>query len=153
MAGQTPTGRRFDPWTSAGFKLVIGEVEEAEFSEVSGISNETEVVDFQEGGENTYSHKFRGRNKYPNLVLRHGITRMSPALWAWREATIHRKTPPMLNVSVIKVDEMGEEVCRWNFRNCWPIKWQGPDRKAGASELAVETLEIAHEGFEFDLMA
>ena len=153
MAGQTPTGRRFDPWTAFGFKLVIGEVEEAEFSEVSGISNETEVVDYTEGGENTYVHKFRGRNKYPNLVLRHGITRMSPAIWAWREATIHRKTPPMLNVSVIKVDETGEEVCRWNFRNCWPVKWQGPDLKAGSSELAFETLELAHEGFEFDLMA
>ena len=148
---QNQTGRRLDPWISSGFRLVIGEVEEGEFQEVSGISNETEVVEFQEGGENTYSHKFRGKNKYPNLVLRHGVTRLSPAIWAWREAVIHRKTPPLLDMSVIKLDDTGEEVCRWVFRNCWPVKWQGPDFKAGASELAIETLEIAHDGYYVEL--
>ena len=149
MAASNQTGVRKDPLRSAGFVVVIGEASLGEFVEVSGIADENAVVEYQEGGENTYSHKFKGRNKYKNLVLTHGITRLSPALWAWRDAVIYGATPPLINVTVIKLGDDGEESCRWLFKNCWPEKWKGPDFKAGASEIAIETLELAHDGFSY----
>lgn len=150
MPGENQPGNRHDPLLNWGYVVQIGESTIAEFTEISGISNESEVVDYQEGGENSYQHRFRGRNKYTNLVLTHGVTQLSPALWAWREAVIYGATPPMLPVAVIKLDDHGDEICRWHFKNCWPVKWRGPEFKAGAAEIAVETLELAHDGFRVD---
>ena len=137
-----------DPVTGSRFFLEIGGITEAEFHECSGLSNETDVVTQAEGGENTFAYKFRGRSKYPNLVLKHGVSKMSPSLWAWREAVIHRKTPPILNMSVVMTDMQGQEILRWSLTNCWPCKWQGPDLKAGESALAIETLEVAYDYFQ-----
>ena len=51
--------------------------------------------------------------------------------------------------SIILLDESRQEVARWNFHEAWPAKWEGPTLKAGTSEVAIETLEIVHEGFEW----
>jgi len=50
------------------------------------------------------------------------------------------------NGSIVLMDETGEEKLRWNFVNGWPTKWTGPSFNATSNEIAVETLEIVHEG-------
>jgi phage tail-like protein len=51
-------------------------------------------------------------------------------------------------MSIVLLDEKRQEVVRWNLLNAWPSKWMGPDLKANASEMAIESLEICHEGVE-----
>jgi phage tail-like protein len=50
------------------------------------------------------------------------------------------------NISIVLLSDAGEEVLRFNFRNAWPVKWSGPNLNAEASDVAIETLELAHEG-------
>ena len=68
-------------------------------------------------------------------------------LWEWRQAAasgaVERK-----NGSIVLLDDTGEEKVRWNFREGWPTKWTAPTFNATGTDVAIETLEIAHEGME-----
>ena len=134
-----------DPALNSYFILELGSVWEAEFQECTGLESQNELVYFEEGGENTFTYWFRGKNKNPNLVLKHGVSKMSPSLWAWREAVIHRKVPPLLDGAVILMSAAGKELVRWSFKSAMPVKWQGPELKAGQDQLAIETLELTYE--------
>ena len=84
--------------------------------------------------------------KYSNIVLKRGIT-ADTSLWNWRKTVIDGSVQ-RANGSVILLDASRNPVLRWNFRNAWPCKWEGPALSAKSNEVAIETLELAHEGFE-----
>jgi len=139
------TGERHDPVLAFCFAVEISGLLVAGFSEVSGLQAETEVQEYREGGVNGYVHKRAGPVKYAsNLTLKKGITD-STELWCWyrdvMNGTIKRKP-----VDVVLMNSAGEEWRRWKLQNAYPVKWTGPDMKAAASEVAVEILELAHEG-------
>jgi phage tail-like protein len=116
----------------------------AGFSDVSGLEVQTDVEPYHEGGVNDYEHHFIKGTKSPKLVLKRGMTG-SRELWDWYDdvtaGTIKRK-----NGSIILLNEAGEEACRWNFYNSFPIKWMGPELKGSQSNVAIETIEIVHNG-------
>jgi phage tail-like protein len=139
------TGDRHDPVLAFCFAVEISGLLVAGFSEVSGLQAEIEVQEYREGGVNSYIHKRAGPVKYPaNLILKKGITD-STELWSWyldvMNGDIQRKP-----VDVVLMNSAGEEWRRWKLKNAYPVKWTGPDMRAAASEVAVETLELAHEG-------
>jgi phage tail-like protein len=139
------TGDRHDPVLAFCFAVEISGLLVAGFSEVSGLQAEIEVQEYREGGVNGYVHKRAGPVKYTsNLTLKKGITD-STELWSWyrdvMNGRIQRKP-----VDVVLMNSAGEEWRRWKLQNAYPVKWTGPDMKAAASEVAVETLELAHEG-------
>ena len=120
--------------------LVIGG-----FNEVTGLTVEVEIEEYREGGLNAYVHKLAGPARYPNnLVLKHGLTD-SDTLWNWHQdvasGNIQRR-----NGSIILLDSAGEEQWRWNFVDAYPVRWVGPDLRAGSAEVAIETLELVHRG-------
>ena len=138
-------GGRKDPFLGYNFAVEIEGLVAGGFSEVSGLQTEIEVQEYREGGVNEYIHKRAGPAKYPsNLVLKRGITDVR-TLWNWywdvAQGKIERK-----NVSVLLMDSAGQEKLRWNFEKAYPVKWVGPDLKGTTSEVAVETLELAHHG-------
>ena len=137
-------GERKDPFPGYNFAVEIEGLVAAGFSEVSGLNLEVEVQEYREGGMNEFVHKRAGPAKYTNLVLKHGIT-VAHELWDWywdvTQGTIQRK-----NLSVVLLDSSGAERVRWNFEQAYPVKWAGPDLRATANELAVESLEFAHKG-------
>lgn len=142
------TGDRHDPVLSFNFKVEITGLIIAGFSEVSGLQAEIEVHEYREGGLNEYIHKRAGPAKYAtNLVLKKGIAD-SRELWSWYsdvlQGTIERKS-----LDIVLMDSAGTEKRRWTFQNAYPVKWSGPDFKAQASEVAIESLELAHEGLVF----
>ena len=143
--GNSP--RNPDPAQVALFRIELDGITEAEFLECSGLKNSTEVVEYYEGGENTYMHKFVGNTKYPNIVLKKGVTANSKLLWDWRNAITTNQKPLFKNGSIILLNDRLQEICRWNFKNGWPCRWDGPDLKGGNNALSVEVLEIAHDGF------
>jgi phage tail-like protein len=132
-----------DPFLAFNFLVEIKEVVGG-FTEISGLKIETEVKEYREGGVNKYIHKLAGPTRYPsNLILKHGLT--SVDLWDWyqkvMQGSIERK-----NVSIVILDNACEEKRRWNFENAYPVRWSGPDLRAGTAEVAVETIELVHCG-------
>jgi phage tail-like protein len=141
------TAERKDPFPSFNFAVEIHGIVSAGFSEVSGLQAEITVQEYQEGGVNDYVHKFWGPAKYPaNLVLKRGITDTTD-LWSWY-CDVMRGKVQRKEVSVVLMNSAGEEQRRWTFQNAYPVKWAGPGMRATASEVAVETLELAHEGLK-----
>ncbi|OPX90940.1 MAG: T4-like virus tail tube protein gp19 [Pelotomaculum sp. PtaB.Bin104] len=136
----------YDPSGSFRFWVEIDGLFVGGFTEVSGLRSETEVEEYREGGVNTYVHRFPKVTKYPSLVLKRGVTN-SVELWNWykdvAEGIIERK-----NGSVVLLDQAGDEIWRWNFFDSYPVKWIGPELKASRAEIAVEVLEIVHNGLK-----
>jgi phage tail-like protein len=126
------------------FALEIGDQVIGYFTECSGLQVEYETFEWQEGGQNDYVHKFRGRAKYSNIVLKRGIT-SDVALLDWFESV--RQGAERRDGSVAMFDQTLTVVARWSFTGALPVKWQGPQFSAKSAEVAVETLEITHNGF------
>jgi phage tail-like protein len=142
-----PDGTRgSDPLAQCNFLVEIDGVVRAGFSEVSGLSTDTNVFEYRNGNETGTTRKLPGLMKYSNIVLKRGFTK-DTALWTWRKAVIDGKTK-RTSGSIILLDEARNPALRWNFREGWPSKWDGPALNGKTSEVAIETLEIAHEGLE-----
>jgi len=145
------TAERVDPFATLRFYVEIKKGKEgaeikAAFAECSGLQAETEVFSYEEGGLNNTVHQLPGRTKFGNVTLKRGIT-TSNELWDWyykvMKGTVERQ-----NVSIILYSCDYEEVMRWNLANAFPVKWIGPNFVSSENSVAVETLELAHEGFE-----
>ncbi len=149
-------GGRQDPLTAFCFSLQIaGVVEsgEAFFKSIGGLKSESEVVPYREGGLNSHTHQLVGAVKWPNLVLKRGfVARTGYKLLEWRQTWV-RDDPRVQLVrrsgKIIQLDSLMQEVCSWVFHDGWPCKWEGPDYDASKTELAIETIEIAHSGLFF----
>ncbi|HVW83628.1 MAG TPA: phage tail protein [Bryobacteraceae bacterium] len=140
----SPGGRK-DPFGGFNFAVEIEGLVAGGFSEVSGLSAEVEIQEYREGGVNEFIHKRAGPAKYSsNLVLKHGMTD-AKALWNWHWDVLHGRVERK-NVSVLLLDRQGQEQRRWNFEKAYPVKWTGPELRATSSEVAVESLELAHSG-------
>jgi phage tail-like protein len=115
------------------------------FTEVSGLSAEVEVMTYNEGGNNEFVHHLPSRVKYPNLVLKRGITN-EDALLKWFSKS--HTEPKRHDVSVTMLTPDNQPLRTWAFANAFPVKWTGPSFNAGQSQGAVETLEIVHDGLK-----
>jgi phage tail-like protein len=143
-----PTGDRNDPFLSFNFSVEIDGVIVCGFSDVSGLQAEIEVQEYREGGVNEYIHKRSGPARYPsNLILKRGVAN-STELWTWY-CNVLQGITQRKSLAVVLMDSAGSEQRRWTFQNAYPVKWVGPEFKAQSSEVAIETLELAHEGLVF----
>ena len=142
-----PAQSRTDPYKNLNFRVEIDGIAVAAFSEVSGLESETVVVEYRTG-DSSVTRKLPGVTKYTNLVLKRGLT-LDLGLWKWRKTVVDGKAERR-NGSIILRDDAGKDMLRFNFREGWPCKWEGPAFNAKGSEVAIETLEIAHEGLEID---
>lgn len=142
------TGSRNDAFTAFNFLVAIDNVTVAGFHEVSGLTTETDAIDYRNGDEENIVRKLPGLKKVTPIVLKRGYTD-SIELWEWRKKVLDGKTERQSG-SVVLLDEARQPVLRWNFREGWPSKWEGPSLNAKNNEVAIETLEIQHEGLVLD---
>ena len=139
---------RIDPFPRFVFVVEIEGIARAGFMSASGLEEESEVISYREGGDNTTVRKLAGLNSYSAIVLEMGST-FDTSLWDWRQkvkregALGNRKS-----ISIIQQNEKREEVKRWQVFDAWPSKFTGPELDASASETAVESVEIQHEGLD-----
>ena len=133
------------------FTVEIDGIETARFQKCEGLEAETYVYEVEEGGLNHTTRKFRGRTRFPNLILEKGITE-NDSLFNWfKETCLENKKLERKNGSVVLKDTEGNEVKRWNFFRAFPCRWIGPKLVTNlGSDFAVERIEIAHEGIEVD---
>jgi len=127
------------------FYVEIGKIQEAVFTEVSGLQVEMQVTDYEEGGQNNFVHRLPGRLKVSNVTLKRGLVRSNDFL-KWCMAAALEKPMDRRNVSIVLFDQAGKMVIRWNFANAFPVKWVGPQFTADSTTLAIESVELAHEG-------
>jgi phage tail-like protein len=135
-----------DPYNNFNFLVEIDSIARAAFQECSGFDSSIDVIEHREGGENTTTRKLPGLTKYNNIVLKRGITE-DRELYDWHRRAVQGELERK-NGSIVLLDRRGQEVARWNFVRAWPSKWDGPDLTAEGNDVAVETLELAHEGVE-----
>lgn len=138
------TGQRKDPLRNFRFRIEIDGIQQAGFTDATGFDATVDVIDYREGSDPTHVRKLSGLTKYGNITLKWGITD-SMEIYNWHKAvidgTINRK-----NISIIVVDEAGSDKARWEIVNAWPTKYDPPDFSAKGNDVAIETLEIVHEG-------
>ena len=139
-----------DPLVSSWFGVEFqGQVVGA-FRECTGLGSENEVVEYKASGpKGEYViKKVPGRLKWNNVTLKRGITD-SMDMWQWRKLVEQGKIDDARkNGTITMYNQQGSAVARWNFTNAWPSKLSGPSANAGNNEVAIEELEITHEGYE-----
>jgi len=140
------TNDRKDPYTAFNFIIEIDGVVVGGFSECSGLQTETPPIEYRTGAEDITVRKLPGLRKYPNIVLKRGYT-ASKELWEWRKKVINGKTERRSG-SITLLDEARVKALEWKWREGWPTKWDAPMLNAKNNEVAIETLEICHEGLE-----
>lgn len=123
---------------------VFGNPPQGGFSECSGLDLTMTPESYSEGGNNGGALKFLGRASWSNIVLKRGIA-PSPDLWQWHQDYLEGKGKRRDGV-ISLLDDNGETVRSWRFRRGLPVAWSGPAMNATQSQVAVEKIEIAHEG-------
>ena len=116
------------------------------FAECSGLESTLETVDYLEGGVNDRVHRFPTRFTYTNIVLKRGVG-FSEDLWLWHKEYVDGKGKRRDGLIILQ-NEGKTPIKIWTFSRGLPVKWSGPTLNAKSSEVAIETLEIAHEKLE-----
>ncbi|MDQ0106206.1 phage tail-like protein [Chitinophaga terrae (ex Kim and Jung 2007)] len=118
------------------------------FTEVTGLTMESDVIEYREGSSPEF-HKIKmpGLQKLSNITLKRGTFQGDIAFHEWME-TISMNTVPRRDVTIKLLNEKHEPVITWQVLNAWPVKVQSSDLKADGNEVAIETMEIAHEGIK-----
>ena len=132
------------PHGKFNYKVEIDGLEAGGFSEVTGFDASIYVIEYREGDMTQTPLKIPGLKKYGNITLKQGLVD-SMVLYEWMtaglEGDVERKT-----LTITLLDIAGSPAASWQIINAWPVKYTAPDFNATSSEVAIESLEIAHEG-------
>jgi phage tail-like protein len=145
---------RDDPYSALNFLVVIsgvlddGQTIRGAFAEISGLDAEIVAIEYRTGAEDTTVRKLPGLKKFPNIVLKRGIIG-DLTLWKWIKSVMDGHVQ-RADGTITLLDESRQPVMVWKFRRAWPCKWTGPTLKAKGDEIAIESLEICHEGLELE---
>jgi phage tail-like protein len=132
-----------DPVAELRFKVELPGLSIGRFRECTGIAVEVETKDYMEGGSNEFVHKLPTRIKYPNVVLKRGVTHEDALLkWFWES----RNSVQRRDMTISLIGPGAKLVRTWAFLNAYPVKWTGPNLNAGSNQIATETLEVVHNG-------
>jgi phage tail-like protein len=137
-------GDRKDPYRKFRYRVELEGITQAGFSEVSGFDASVDIVEYREGNQVITPRKLPGLAKYGNITLKWGVTD-SMDMYNWLQDCVQGKVTRK-TVTIIAINEAGADVATWKVIEAWPTKYTAPDFNATASEVAVESLEIAHEG-------
>jgi phage tail-like protein len=116
------------------------------FTEVTGLEVSTEVIEYRDGASPEYSKiKMPGMQKFGNITMKRGTFAHDNEYYNWWNThalnTIERR-----DITISLLNESHEPVVVWKVKNAWPVKVQSTDLKGDGNEVAIETIEIAHEG-------
>jgi phage tail-like protein len=138
---------RKDPFNGYNFAVELDGITRMGFKQCSGLDSTSGVTKYREGTDPSLGQRqLPGLVSFSNISLQRGITD-DHALWDWRNS-VATGTPSRRTISIILRDDAGAEKIRWNIKNCFPVKWSGPSLDATSDAVAIETLELAHEGIE-----
>jgi phage tail-like protein len=154
------TGDRSDPVLGYNFSIsltdsasplsvvfkVVGQAAVGGFSECSGLDASMEIEEYKEGGNNGLIRKFPSHMKWANLRLRRGIV-VNDELWKWYFDYVQGQGKRRDGI-VTLMDDQQNPMRAWRFKRGLPVHWVGPSMNAAQSQVAIEELEIGHEGIK-----
>ena len=116
------------------------------FEEVSGLDVEAQPIEYRHGDSPVFSAiRMPGPKKHGNVTMKQGVIKSDNKFRDWLDK-VKMNTIERVPVTISLLDEAGKPTMVWTLTNAWPTKITGTDLKAEGNEVAVETLEIAHEG-------
>ena len=135
---------RNDPLRNFRFRLEIGGIQQAAFTECTGFDSTVAPIDHREGTDPTHVRKLTGLTSYGNVMLKGGITD-STELYDWHKdivaGKIERRT-----IAIVVVYEAGDDKARWEIVEAWPTKYDPMDLNAKGNDISIEALELCNEG-------
>ena len=135
---------RDDPLSGFNFRVEIDGITVAGFSECSGLSNETDAIEYRNGNTDITVTKLPGLKKFGNITLKRGIAPNKRELLDWRQSVLDGKTDRKSGAIVLQ-NEARQDALTWTFSQAWPRKLEGPNLNGKTNEVAIETLEIVVE--------
>jgi phage tail-like protein len=142
-----PPGERTDPYRGFNFRVEIDQVGEAFFSEAGGLTFDVDPVDYREGtDQGLHVRKLTGLRKFSNITLKRGFTQ-NKELWDWYLSVLNGITERR-NGAIVLRDEDHQDQLRWEFKEGWICKWEGPALNATSNDVAIESIEICVERVE-----
>jgi phage tail-like protein len=116
------------------------------FSEVSGLTQEVQAIEYRDGSFPEYSSiKMPGLRKYSNITLKRGVIKSDNDFFKWL-STVTMNTVERRDLTISLLDEAHNPVMTWKVLHAFPVKVEGPQLKAAGNEVAIESIELAHEG-------
>ncbi|HLW29810.1 MAG TPA: phage tail protein [Brumimicrobium sp.] len=116
------------------------------FTEVSGLDVETEVIEYRDGASPDYSKiKMPGMQKFTNITLKRGTFKSNNEYYEWWNS-IEMNQVVRRDITISLLNEEHEPVVTWKVSNAWPSKITSTDLKADGNEVAIESIELVHEG-------
>ena len=138
-----------EPLTTGQFRLTLGGHEAAGgFREVSGLTSETEVAEEIEGSGRPFVRKVPRAHTWGNITLKRGVD-TNTELWKWRKQVLDQGAEAArVDGTIELLDAQGRPIATYHFFRGWPSKYTGPDLNAASNDVAIEELEITHEGLD-----
>ncbi len=117
------------------------------FMEVTGLDIQTEAVEYRHSDSKIFSKiKMPGMQKYSNITMKRGKFQNDDDYYTWMDSITNERVENRRDVVIKLLNEKHEPVATWKALRCFPLKITAPDLKSDANEVAVETVEVAHEG-------
>ncbi|MDO4731544.1 MAG: phage tail protein [Clostridia bacterium] len=137
------------PYRNFNFSVVINGFSEntTGFSEVSGFDATFDVVEYREGNMEITPMKIPGLIKYGNITLKRGASD-NTELYDWLYACFNEGKMELHDMDIYLFKPDATVAAQWHVKNAWPVKYAAPDFNASGSEIAYETIELAHEGIQ-----
>lgn len=118
------------------------------FAEVTGLTQENQAIEYRDGSFPEYSSiKMPGLRKFSNITLKRGVVKGDNEFFAWLN-TVKLNKVERRDLVIKLLNEEHEPVMVWKVHHAFPVKVEGPQLKASANEVAIESIEITHEGLE-----
>lgn len=134
------------PLPSFSFQVSWGSTQKIAFQEVSGLEAETQILEYRHSNSPAYSTiKMPGIAKYGNVTFKKGIFVKDQTFWTWYSA-IKMNTYPRVTVVIQLLDQNSAPTMTWTLNNAWVTKISSPTMKSDGNEVAIESIEVAHEG-------
>ena len=148
MSAASALGIRHEIHNDFRFNVIVDDIYLFTFTEFSLPSLSVEFDTWQEGGQNTYSHKLPKRVELGTIKLKHAITTEMSLLSWYMDVMNGDMESAKRQVDVELIAPMGYAAIVWNFRDAYPIKWTGPLLKSDATGITIDEIEMVYHGFE-----
>jgi phage tail-like protein len=134
-----------DPATGTRFEVKVDGVEVGSFTACEGLGAEYEIFEYQEGGQNGFTHRLPGPLKYTPIRLTRAVDEHSGPLASWFSS--FQGSASRHTASITAFDHQGNRIATWELVDLYPSRWTGPTFAADGNAVVKETLELVHNGF------
>jgi phage tail-like protein len=142
-----PQEDQYSPGLALRFTVEVDGQTLGNFTKVEGLEVEYEVEEYVEGGLNDYVHRLPGRRKFQNIRLTRPLDKDSGKIAAWLSEFAPTATGSPTTAKIEALNANSKVVATWDLADVWPVKYSGPSFAVETSDVASETLELAHHGF------